>query len=695
VASTPPTEPGHVELRIHGVSGSPPEQVLGGDTKLVEGTGRTGFHRLRDGPDGPLEAYSWGGMTSGSRWSALWVLMLPFAVVNVAGWMTGRLAPARMAAHVIVVRTFGLLLTGAYALSAVAVFVDLGAYRRVWRMWWWPADPALRGLAGGVVALSLPVVTGLLAGRSRRRNEAAGVAEMTGRDPVREARLGGDPPLWNAPWTVEALGAAHLTFAIGVAASVLGYAGRALDGGGPSWLPQVAWAGGLVLVVGGVGLLVGYSLFPGRLAGVARLNRAPAWWLFVGAAGGASVAAMALSLPATVTVSAPALPGLTTAFGLTIGGLTIVWLIHVVATRRGGLGRRAPSSTFLVVGAGMLLSFAAGVARLLAGRRFPEAYLIDHLALAFAAVLVLEGLVALGVWLRAGRARTPDEVAEATSVVAPTWLPRLRRAATRVPVLYPVAALAPPLWLMALPVLATACPEDTPFPVVFRCPAVPVVGPIAFPGTTGGPVYDAAAIVAVAGPALALLLYVLRGPGSLRLRRRVGIVWDLATFWPRWYHPWGPPPYPETAVADLAGRIDLLAATRPVVVSGHSQGSVLALPAILAASPADLAFVSHGSPLRRFYADLFPAHVDADLLDRIASTCRRGWANLYRATDPIGAPIGHPRVEDVLVGEPLPDGRVGGHSRYEAAPEYGTVIAAALRPIGPPPQPERPPGAGG
>jgi hypothetical protein len=683
-----------VELRIHGVSGSPPEQVLGGDTDLVEGTGRSGFHRLRDAADGPLEAYSWGGMTSGSRWSALWVLMLPFAVVNVAGWMTTRLTPVRMAAHVVVVRSFGLLLTGVYALSAVAVFVDLGAYRRVWRLWSWLPDPVLRGLAGGVLALTLPVVTGLLAGRSRRRNEAAGVAETTGRDPIRQARLGGDPPLWNAPWTVEALGAAHLTFAIGVSTAVLGHAGGELGGPGPVWLHRVGEIGGILLVTAGAGLLVAYSLFPVRLAGVARLNRAAGWWLFVGAAGGAAVAAMALSLPATVTASAPALPGLTTAFGLTIGGLVVVWLIHLLVTRRGGLGRRAPSSTFLVVGAGMLLSFAAGVARLVAGRRFPEAYLIDHLALAFAAVLVLEALVALGVWLRAGKARTPDEVSEAASVAAPTRLLRLRRAAGHLPVLYPVAALAPPLWVMALPVLAAACPGFTPLPMVFRCPAVPVIGPIAFPGTTGGLVYDVAAIVAVAGPALALLLYLLRGPGSLQLRRRVGIVWDVATFWPRWYHPWGPPPYPETAIADLAGRIDLLAATRPVVVSGHSQGSVLAVPAILAASPAEVAFLSHGSPLHRFYAGLFPGHVDADLIDRVVSRCRRGWANLYRATDPIGGPIGHPPVGDVLVGEPLPDGRLGGHSRYEASPGYLAAIAAAISPVSPPPPAGRRDGGG-
>ena len=114
-ASAPPSSTGDafgnvVELRVHGVSGTPPEELL--DRQLVRqvaGDKTAGFYRprlreeWRDRPSNDpgsdeqpysvagrslppplLEGYSWGGLTSGSPSRALWLILLPFTLVNVA-----------------------------------------------------------------------------------------------------------------------------------------------------------------------------------------------------------------------------------------------------------------------------------------------------------------------------------------------------------------------------------------------------------------------------------------------------------------------------------------------------------------------------------------------------------------------------------------------------------------------------------
>lgn len=143
--------PGTIELRDHGVSGTPPEALLKSTAVLIAGTPTAGFHRHSPSPDplprrdeGVREAYAWGGLTSGSRvTSALRLLLLPFSLVNVAGWMLPGVtdpqdgAPTRpadavgtsrrAAAHALVSRLLGLALTAYITLGAVwVVIVALG-----------------------------------------------------------------------------------------------------------------------------------------------------------------------------------------------------------------------------------------------------------------------------------------------------------------------------------------------------------------------------------------------------------------------------------------------------------------------------------------------------------------------------------------------------------------------------------------
>ena len=82
-----------VEIRIHGVGGEPASHLLNDPhPNLIAGDDISGFYRPGepadlDVPERERQALSWGGNTSGSWKNALWILLLPFSLVNVAGYM--------------------------------------------------------------------------------------------------------------------------------------------------------------------------------------------------------------------------------------------------------------------------------------------------------------------------------------------------------------------------------------------------------------------------------------------------------------------------------------------------------------------------------------------------------------------------------------------------------------------------------
>jgi len=69
---------------------------------------------------GDLEAYDWGGFNTGGGWRAFWVLLLPFTLVNLAGWMV--LNRSRLGRRS--VQLFGLALSTALVAWLGAVVVD-------------------------------------------------------------------------------------------------------------------------------------------------------------------------------------------------------------------------------------------------------------------------------------------------------------------------------------------------------------------------------------------------------------------------------------------------------------------------------------------------------------------------------------------------------------------------------------------
>ncbi|PAX85878.1 hypothetical protein CLM82_30470, partial [Streptomyces albidoflavus] len=195
------------------------------------------------------------------------------------------------------------------------------------------------------------------------------------------------------------------------------------------------------------------------------------------------------------------------------------------------------------------------------------------------------------------------------------------------------------------------------------------------------------------------LLFVTWGRRAYRdpaARRTIGILWDVGTFWPRAAHPFAPPCYAERSVPDLTWRI--ASWTREtggrVVLSGHSQGSVLAAAAAWQLRPSArrrVALLTYGSPLERLYGRWFPAHFGP-----VALTTLHGevdcWRNLWRHTDPIGGPVrvgteGRPEVDRPPLADPLAHGRTAahplpapilGHSDYQADPAFAEERARLL-----------------
>jgi hypothetical protein len=142
IAAGGSADPAWIELRVHGVSGTPPESSLLCDHVVqVAGDSRGQFFRPADswrrpvpGTSGQyLEAYHWGHYTSGNRLQSLWLLLLPFGLVNAAQFMLPRHeSNVQRVLHAVAgaaLRVVALALSCVSLFGVAVVSMDLGAWQ--------------------------------------------------------------------------------------------------------------------------------------------------------------------------------------------------------------------------------------------------------------------------------------------------------------------------------------------------------------------------------------------------------------------------------------------------------------------------------------------------------------------------------------------------------------------------------------
>ncbi|MEU5960498.1 hypothetical protein ABZ777_04755 [Micromonospora parva] len=710
--SGPDRSGGVVELRVHGVSGASPAQVLGlQQTGQVAGDRSGGFYRPRPRgsdsasvPGVTLEAYRWGDLPSGTVTRTLAVVfLLPFMLVNVAIWMRPA-HPGSEAAVKSLCRVLALTLTMLYVLAVAGVALDLIGWKclassdclsgRGWMSWLGGRPVGLRLV---VLALLPAAAIGLIWWVSCRPGRAfeAFRAPDQGGTASRLATVG----QWDAEPLVGRLRAIHVAAAFATLDLVLLLAQGARDASAVT-IALTAVTG--VILAGCVGLLCTPPLIDrapddGRLDRITRALRNAAIILTVIVAAHVPTSSQPWPQEHHLPGYDPTLTGLFAVQTTLLAALGVVLLWHRPRDRGTtplyGLGALVVTATGISMAVAYSAELVCRVADFLDRDKptgegivagLPRAYTwaIFGFFRAVVVTAIVAGLVIL--ISRRGRRRAaaaivardfPNPPAEAA--------PRLRQVRDAIArarfteKLVPLAVVYGCLAGIGTATTTIGLLGEVPSDVVERSIGLPAGG-ITFAIAFGS--WVIAAII------LALIIGGLFAYRTEPYRRHIGVVWDLGTFWPRAAHPFAPPCYSERAVPELARRITYLVERGDaVLLTGHSHGSVLLAATVLQLPPHvgdRVAVLTHGSPLRRLYARLFPAYIDDAALREIGRRVGWRWINLWRDTDPIGGWIFSPRPSPApaTTGDPAdavdhrqrdPDGLVAPPGDSVAPPIHG------------------------
>ncbi|WP_229686567.1 hypothetical protein [Longimycelium tulufanense] len=667
-----------VELRVHGVLGTTAKALTDSVAAVDvagDGVGRVvrPADRMRRPAPGPVlqaggrsvprtvEGYVWGRMTSGGWAKATWALLFPFSLANVAHWMLppvpeGNRA-ARMAGTVMraLLRLLSLMLTLLLVTQLAVVTVDLLATQCLSSgSSCLPAAPSwLRGsnvlrAALGLLPIAL-VVFGLhkVSMVEWRPNQPAPAVPAQHLSNMPAASVVADPD-------TPALRALHTTGALAIAAFVTlgGPAGPLSSTGAAPWvvsavLLAVTGAGVIVLddptatrpglrarrmfgplarrvlITSGALVMVAAVVFAPPLAG--PLPGSGDTVLLLGVALAAAGGVVALVLAFAAWAARPASAGLPPELRPWAGGWMAAPVLVVAGLLGAGFGAglafalrellNAPEPQLPVVYRGVTLAWGVGAVLWVAG--VSVAVLVLALTRRVAERSDRPAHTELGL-LHADRTQDGRVAARAW------WFAELEHRHVHRLVLGAAAALT----------------------VGVLVAGAVAVSRLAMPAWAAP--LSAVGVAVLAALAAGLLRGVYLAARQPDIARRLGLLADLAAFWPREAHPIVPPCYALKVVPELAARaMEHLAhpGTRVVLV-GHSQGSLLAVATVarlLRTLPesdrARVGLVTAGSQLQWAYARAFPAVVPYSSLAELHAELGGRWRSLCRGTDVLGGAV--------------------------------------------------------
>jgi hypothetical protein len=740
-----------VEIRVHGVSGTPPQSLLEIESiRQVDGDDTARFFRHSPAPPASgtrCEAFHWGTMTSGSISKALWLLMAPFGVINLArytlpmesrtarksrtegksgtggesgaggesraGRELGTEGKGKRARQIAdgSLRLLGLVLTVLLVTTVAFVSIDLVAWqcggnracaRQVpligsrdfgwsWRLAFGAAVPAALVWLLGSFSTKVYLHPARLASPTKAEPKAEAEREAKP-DPVGALD---QREFWSPAPRTALLRLLHLTTALAVVAMVVSHLSTHkvrgfVPAGGWSHtvLWTLFWAAAAIavwcVVVTAAGRALGTedadaAVDPSAVPAAYRWLNKASWTVLAGVA---VIAACWGSSSVRTSGSRPArLTGFDWAFQAHYAAAAL--LLLVLAGANFALSRRfaAPVPTpYRRMWSGMACTVLTGFAVLL--------------ATGFTSGLALQTARLLGHPDEVAKTRQPLELPELFHVTALLWgllvVPLILVAAVflicrclwprlpggmdlhaRIKDDYPGEDVRPrtvkgigaawrrgrlkyqlPRWLAWLGGVGAVASLVQGLLAVFAV----------LPGKDPGPgwlrrnVYgdggretffsfcdEVLGTWVLTGIAAGLAFLGVRAFRSPAWRRSVGVLWDLLAFWPRLTHPIVPPPYGGRAVLALAQRVeDKTVDGGKVVLSGHSQGSLVCVAAALTVAPGArerLALVTHGSQLMWAYARLFPTYVGYEALNALYAQLPGRWRNLHRWSDYLGGPV--------------------------------------------------------